>query len=137
MIEITDGFTSVSAGSDRIDDLAQGCSGLSGDAGAARPPTGARVVVEFSREMALAAGQRVTVRFCFAGDGTLREGIGVARPIRTVVRWGRSVRYHYRVSYWIAPAELMNFVTGKVRSRASEPKAVFVDAARAIYPTPA
>ena len=107
MMEITEGFTSISAGSDNIEGSAR------------RSPTGARIVVEFRSGESLAAGQPVTVRYDFAGDGTLREGMGIARPTRTVVRWGRAVQYHYRVSYWIAPSALMSCVADKARSRAS------------------
>ena len=126
MIEITDGFTSISAGSDSIEAGAEG-----------RSATGVRIVVEFRCEMPLAAGQPVTVRYDFAGDGNLREGTGIARPIRTVVRWGRTVQYHYRFSYWIAPSALMNFEADKARSRASSPLLEIGIGARAGGPSPA
>lgn len=96
MLEITEGFTHISAGADRIENIADG----------ARAPTGVRVVVEFCRELSLTADQQVVVRYDFAGDGNLREGSGIARHIRTVVLWGRAVLYHYRLSYWIAPTAL-------------------------------
>jgi hypothetical protein len=64
--------------------------------------------------------QLVRVRYDFAGDGTLREGSGIAEPIQTVVRWGCTVVYHYRMSYWVPPAELMEFVLGNVRYRTEE-----------------
>lgn len=107
MIDITDGFTSISAGSDRIDDMAQVRSRASGDVCAPRSPTGARVVVEFRRDVSLAPESVVRVRYDFAGDGNLREGIGIAQPIRTVVRRARAVLYYYRLSYWIPASGLM------------------------------
>ena len=126
MIEITDGFTLISAGSDSIEGPAE-----------RRFPTGARVVVEFRREVALPAGQPVIVRYDFSGDGNLREGTGIARPIRTVVHWGRPVHYHYRFSYWIAPSALMNFAARKERSGARLPMFAVVHEGRAIDPCPA
>jgi hypothetical protein len=125
MMEITEGFTSISAGSDNIEGSAR------------RSPTGARIVVEFRSDESLAAGQPVTVRYDFAGDGALREGMGIARPTRTVVRWGRAVQYHYRVSYWIAPSALMSCVADKARSRVSSPLPGFPMGSRAIGPSPA
>jgi len=126
MIEITDGFTLISAGSDSIEDPA-----------GARSPTGVRMVVEFRRHESLAAGQWVTTRYDFAGDGNLREGMGIAKPIGTVVHWGRTVQYRYRLSYWIAPTALMNFVAGRVRSRASQPVFEILEEARATDLSPA
>lgn len=105
MIEITDGFMSISAGSDSIEGT--------------RVPTGARITVEFRRATPLLPDQRVRVRYDFAGDGHLREGTGVAKPIRTVVRWGHAVFYDYRLSYWIAASALMSVEAGEARD--SEP----------------
>jgi len=137
MIEITDGFTCISAGSDRIEDQAEAVSHWSSDSSRAHSATGARVVIEFRCNVSLAAGQWVTARYDFAGDGNLREGMGIAAHIRTVVRWGRTVQYHYRFSHWIAPSELMNFVARGERSCATLPMPGVVHEARAIDPSPA
>lgn len=94
MIEINDGFTSISAGHDVIDGLS-------------RVATGARVTVEFQREVPLAPAASVRVRYEFAGSGDWREYTGIPQPIRSVVRWGRAVVHYYRLSYWIAPSALM------------------------------
>jgi hypothetical protein len=105
MIGITHGITSVSAGHDRL-------AGPDWEVPHAlsRTPTGARVTVEFSRETSLLPGQVVCVRYAFAGDGRLREGVGIATATRTVVRSRRIVVYHYRMSYWIPRSALMTFV---------------------------
>jgi hypothetical protein len=126
MIEITDGFTRISAGSDPIQGPVKG---------KARSPTGARVELEFCRELALAADQPVMVRYDFADDGKLREGIGSATPIRTVVRWGRTVLYHYRLSYWLAPCRLGVFVPDKARARLNPPLPEMASGIRAIDPS--
>lgn len=93
MIEITHGFTSISAGSDSIGN-------------SSRALTGARVFVEFARDAALAPNERVRVRYEFGGDGTILEADGIAVPTRKVVRWGRPVVFHYRMTHWIAPSAL-------------------------------
>jgi hypothetical protein len=113
MIEISDGFTSISAGSDSIEALVDRT---------ARRPTGARVTLEFRRQRALAPGQCVTVRYDFAGDGTQRQGTGIARPIQSEVRSGLAVVYHYRLSYWIAAGALSEYALGNVRYRTEEPE---------------
>jgi hypothetical protein len=113
MIDISDGFTSISAGSDSIENLVL-------DACRVRSPTGARVTLEFRRDRALAPAQLVRVRYDFAGDGSMREATGIAEPIETVVRWGRAVAYRYRLSYWIAPAALQEFVPDNVRYRTED-----------------
>jgi hypothetical protein len=111
MIEITAGITSISAGSDRV---------LS--AGGARPPTGARVTVDFCRDTALEAGQVVLAQYEFAGDGHMRTAIGIATLTRTTVRSGRPAVFHYRFSHWIEPAALL---ATRLRGESpdSEPKA--------------
>jgi hypothetical protein len=121
MTDITDGFTSICAGTDSIENIAQGISTVPGSACASRSPTGARVTLEFRRETALAPAQLVRARYDFAGDGTFREGTGIAKPTQTVVRLGHAVVYHYRMSYWIAPAALMEFMPGNVRYRTENP----------------
>ena len=104
MIEITQGFTSICAGSDRV------LPGMG-----LRRPTGARVTVDFCRESSLATGQTVRAHYEFAGDGQLRTAIGVATPTRVAARWGRPIVFHYRVSHWIEPAALMRFTEDNVR----------------------
>ena len=116
MIEITDGFTSISAGADSIEGLAQSSSRVPGSARAPRSPTGARVTVEFRRTQSLPPAQVVTARYDFAADGNVRELTGIAKSIRTVVRQGRAVLYYYRLSHWIAASELMP-LAGEVRPR--------------------
>jgi hypothetical protein len=102
MIEIADGFTRISAGSDLISPpLARG----------APRTTGARITVDFSREAALAPGQIVRARYDFADNGQLRAVTGPALPTHTVVRSGRAVVFHYRISHWIDAATLMRFET--------------------------
>ena len=109
MIEITDGFTSISAGADSLEDLMHACAPPSAATRASRRPTGARVTVEFYRTSSLSPTQAVTVRNDFAADGNVRELAGVPKPIRTAVRQGRAVCYHYRLSHWIAASALMDF----------------------------
>ena len=116
MIEITDGFTSISAGADRIENLEQAYALPSAAAAAPRRPTGARVTVEFSRTSSLSPTQVVTVRYDFAADGNVRELTGIPKAIRTVVQHGHAVRYHYRLSHWIAASALM-MVPGEPRRR--------------------
>ena len=107
MIEITEGFTSVGAGSESI---AADFPGESGATVARRVPTGARVTAEFGRRSPLAPGEFVRVRYDFAGDGGMREGVGIAIPTRPVVRPGRAVVFCYRVSYWIKASDVMSYV---------------------------
>jgi hypothetical protein len=152
MIEITDGLTNVSAGADSIEapDRTYPCE--SDAAFAPRRPTGARVTVEFQRTASLSPAQVVTVRYDFAGDGTFRELVGIPKSIRTVVRQGRAVVYHYRMSHWI-PASAVMDSAGEARSRIDalrapgEPQAVsernrpqaprVVAVATAVDPSPA
>jgi len=130
MIEITDGFVRIGAGFDSIPELSEDPSCASAVSCPARSPTGARITVEFRREAALAPQERVRVRYDFAGDGKIRECVGIARPIGTDVRWGRTVRFYYRVSDWIVPSALMNFA-------ARPPLRELVDGVRAIDRFPA
>lgn len=109
MIEITDGLTSISAAADRMEVLEHAYAAPAGFACAQRSPTGARVTVEFQRTSSLAPTQAVTVRYDFAADGNIRELTGIPKPIRTVVRQGRAVVYHYRLSHWIAASALLDF----------------------------
>jgi hypothetical protein len=97
MIEITEGFTSISAGADHVSTL---------PAAHGRAHTGARVTMEFCRDAALAPGQKVNVNYDFAGDGTTRTTTGIPTPIRTDARYGCAVVYHYRLSHWLAPEAL-------------------------------
>jgi hypothetical protein len=112
MIEISSGFTSISAGSDSLEGDAQ-----------PRPPTGARITFEFSRTESLGPDELVRLRYDFADDGHVRECTGIAMPIQTVARWNRSALFCYRVSQWIDPSALMHFVSREVRSRAARPAA--------------
>lgn len=109
MIEITDGFTRIGAGADSLEDLMHADAPPSAATRASRRPTGARVTVEFYRTSSLSPTQAVTVRNDFAADGNVRELAGVPKPIRTAVRQGRAVCYHYRLSHWIAASALMDF----------------------------
>ena len=106
MIEITDGFTSISAGADSLEALVQGYASSSGKSCPPRRPTGARVTVEFRRESSLSPKQAVTVRYAFVAEGRVRQLTGIPTPVRTVVRQGRAVVYCYRMSHWIAASEL-------------------------------
>jgi len=116
MIEITDRFTSITAGMDpvRVPPLHD-----ASDSRVQRQhaPTGARVTLEFSRDEALPPGQPVRVRYEFGDDGTVREAVGVPVPTHARVSWGCTVVYHYRLSHWIAPGALMSTVAGYVRQR--------------------
>ena len=122
MIEITNGFTSICTGTDSLvpafGEMAAAISGRRLE----RPPTGARVTLDFCRESPLPPGAQVRVRYDFGGDG-LREAVGTARPIRAVSRRGQSVVYHYRLSHWITPAAVMQFVGFNVRQRTDEREA--------------
>jgi hypothetical protein len=114
MIEITDGFTSITAGSDAI------AAPPWPDAADSRPqykraPTGARVTLEFSRDAPLPPGQPVRVRYEFGDGGALREVVGIAKPTHVEVRWGRALIFHYRLSHWIAPNALVPVAAGNVR----------------------
>ena len=109
MIEIADGFTSISAGADSLEDVMHADAPPSAATRASRRPTGARVTVEFYRTSSLSPTQAVTVRNDFAADGNVLELAGVPKPIRTAVRQGRAVCYHYRLSHWIAASALMDF----------------------------
>jgi hypothetical protein len=106
MIEITDGFTSICAGVNSISPSM-----------ATPRPTGARVTLEFCRVEPLASGQRVEAHYEFAGDGRLRTATGIATPTRVVVHPGSAVTFHYRLSHWIEPDAVMQFVTSNVRHR--------------------
>ena len=106
MIEITEGFTSICAGADPISPPM-----------ATPRPTGARVTLEFCRDEPLALGQRVEAHYEFAGDGRLRTATGIAMPTRVVAHAGSAVVFHYRLSHWIEPKAVMQFVTANVRHR--------------------
>ena len=115
MIEITDGFTSITAGADTIEappwsDAAQPRTRRR------RAPTGVRVTLNFSRDAELPRDQPVRVRYEF-GDGTLRETVGIAKPTHVDVHCGRLVNYHYRLSYWIAPGARSSVAADNVRQR--------------------
>ena len=117
MIEITDGFTSITMRADAVTPSSWSMAGSSPSQRVPRAATGARVTVEFCRDTPLPEGQPVRVRYDFADDGSVREGTGMAQSTRRVVRWGASVVYHYRLSHWIAPAALTQFAAGNVRQR--------------------
>ena len=114
MIEITQGFTSITAGSDLV---LPPCS-PAGDARTQtrRAPTGARVTLEFSRDASLPLDQPVRVRYEF-GDGILREAVGIARPTHLQERRGHADVYHYRLSHWIAAGN----VRQRTDARATQP----------------
>ena len=107
MIEIADGFTRITAGAD-----ASGAppwpDSCDSQTPRRRAPTGVRVTLEFGSAAALSPDQPVKVRYEFGGDGRVREAVGIAKPTRVEVRWGRAVIYHYRVSHWIVPGALMS-----------------------------
>jgi hypothetical protein len=117
MIEITDGFTSITIRADEVMPASWGMAGSSPHQRLARAATGARVTVEFCRDTPLPEGQAVRVRYDFADDGSVREGTGMAQSTRSVARWGATVVYHYRLSHWIAPAALTQSTTSNVRHR--------------------
>jgi hypothetical protein len=116
MIDITDGFTSITAGADAI------ASSPRADAGevqnqSMRSPTGVRVTLKFGRSAALPPDQPVRVQYEFGDEGRLREAVGIATPTFVEARWVHAVVYHYRLSHWIAPGALMATVPGNVRQR--------------------
>ena len=119
MIEITNGINRICMGTDTLVPLAWEIAAVAPGSSPVRSPTGARVTLDFSRDAPLPAGERVRVLYDFAGDG-VREAVGVAIPIRAVTRWGQSVVYHYRLSHWIVPAALLQFVESNVRQRTDE-----------------
>ena len=106
MIEIFEGFTSISAGADPIPPPE-----------GARAPTGARVSLEFCRDEALPPGATVRAQYEFAGDGCQRVAVGVPTATRTDSGQGRKAVFHYRISHWIAPHALMPTATRNVRYR--------------------
>ena len=115
MIEITESFTSITAGMDPVGEPPWRGRGDSREP-RGHPPTGARVTLEFSRDEALPPGQPVRVRYQFGSDQTVRETVGIALPTHTTVRWGRAVVFHYRLSHWLAPGALMMpIAAGNVR----------------------
>jgi hypothetical protein len=120
MIAITEGFTSISAGTDTIAPPGSSVMGAWPGRRPRRIATGVRVTLEFCRATPLLTGQPVSVRYDIAGDGRLREGAGIALPTRTDVRWGHSAVYHYRLSYWIAADAVMQFVAPTARHRTDE-----------------
>ena len=106
MLEITEGFTSITAGADCIAPPPGPDPGDSRQPGR-RVPTGARITLEFSRAAALPPNQPVRVRYEFGDGGIVREVVGIAKATYVDMCWGRAVVYHYRLSYWIAAAELI------------------------------
>ena len=116
MIEITEGFTSITAGADSIAPPPWPDPGDSRPPGR-RAPTGVRVTLEFSRAAALPPNQPVTVRYQFGDGGIWREVVGIAKATYVDVCWGRAVVYHYRLSHWIAAAELITPAASNVRYR--------------------
>ena len=65
--------------------------------------------MDFCRQTALAPGQVVRAHYDFADNGQMRSIEGVAAPTHKVVRAGRPVVFHYRVSHWVEAAGLMRF----------------------------
>ncbi len=131
MIEIRDGFTSISAGADSTDVFEQAYTHRPEVARAPRRPTGARVTVEFRRTSSLSPTQCVTIRYDFAADGNVREVTGIPKLIRTVVRRRQAVLYYYRLSHWIAASELMEpSVKARLRAEANRPPAALEGAQR-------
>jgi hypothetical protein len=129
MIEITNGFTSITAGADAI------ASPPWTDAGETRTPpprvpTGVRVTLEFNREAALPPDQPVRVRYQFGSDGGMREAVGIAKSTFVEVRWVRAVVYHYRLSHWIPADALAAAAPGNVRKRTEAAKRARHDSAR-------
>jgi len=118
MIHITDGFTSITVGTDPIaapmapaaDDARSRCR---------HAPTGVRVTLTFSRDTALPPDQPVTVQYEF-GDGAMRQAVGIPLPTHVETKWRRGVIFHYRLSYWIPPQALSGIAAGNVRQRTEE-----------------
>jgi len=119
MIEITNGFTGICMGADTVSPSAWKIGAAEPGSRFVHPLTGARVTLDFLRDSPLPPGEQVRVRYDFAGDGW-REAVGVPRAIRAVTRWGQSAVYHYRLSHWIVPSALMQFVELNVRQRTDE-----------------
>lgn len=119
MIEITDRFTSITAGTDPVASPTGPEVDSSRKAGR-RTPTGARVTLEFDLDLVLPPDQAVRVRYEFGDHGIQREGVGIARMTHQNARWGRAVVYHYRLSHWIRPDELQVTSARTVRQRTEE-----------------
>jgi hypothetical protein len=120
MIEITEGFTSITAGADAVAALWPDMGGS--QTHCRRAPTGVRVTLEFSRAAALPSDEPVRALYDFGDGGAPREVVGIANPTHVEVRWGRAVVYHYRLSHWIAPGELAPIAADYERQRTEAAK---------------
>ncbi len=120
MIVITEGFTSISAGADSIAPPPPLPGANGSQTHCRRAPTGARVTLEFSRAAALPPDAPIKLRYEFGDRGILREVVGIAKQTQVEVRWGCAAVYHYRLSHWIAPGELLSIATGNVRQRTEQ-----------------
>ena len=110
MIEIMDGFTEITLGTDVL------ASTSRDPLTAARQPTGARVTLNFQRRQPLPTDTLVKIRYDLAENGCEREVRGVPRLIQTVMH-GENVFYHYRLAQWVPPHAVMHFVPRNVRQR--------------------
>jgi hypothetical protein len=113
LIEITDGFTDIDIGTDVI--KAQ----LRDPLTSTRVASGARVTLRFQRPVPLPPRTAVNLRYDLAENGCEREVQGVPQMSHTVMEGGQ-VRYHYRLSYWLAPHALMRFLPPYVRQRTED-----------------
>jgi hypothetical protein len=74
-------------------------------------PTGARVVLEFSRRVPFPPESVVHVCYDFVGNGLLRETYGTPPYTHTKFAADGDVSYHYRLSYWIPTPRIMRFMS--------------------------
>jgi hypothetical protein len=81
----------------------------------ARAPAGIRATLEFNRNVPLAPGQEVRLRYDLTGNGHFLDCVGIPQLTHTIARRGQPMVIHYRLSHWIIPATL-----SRLRSRASE-----------------
>jgi hypothetical protein len=112
VINVTDGFTSIEVASDGFPHFTlNGYVATPREHSAElRASTGARVTVAFSRRVPLPPNTDIRVRYDIAGNGGLREILGIPRLTHTTARDGQGAAYHYRLSHWIPAAFVMQFV---------------------------
>lgn len=76
------------------------------------PPsaTGARVTIEFFRNAQLPRDTGIRVCYDIAENGGRREMLGIPKLTHTTMQRGGDTSYHYRLSAWIPPLAVMQFV---------------------------
>lgn len=112
MIDVTDGFTSIEVAPDGFPYFNVNgyvSTTLAERSAQHRNSTGARVTVEFFRHSPLPPNAGIRVHYDIAGNGGLREILGVPQLTHTTARQGDRAVYHYRLSHWIPALAVMRF----------------------------